>query len=381
MENTPEIVYNFSRQNAQNAEHVQYAKLLLGEVPEEIANKFGFSVLRSNFALSVNNEVAGFKPERAFVDTETVHAVDEARDDAYLLYKKIVQAYANHAPETEKREAARKLAFIFKEAGSNVQRMSYDSESAILDDIVMKFRKEPYTTAITTLGLDEMPDKIEEANENFKTIYRQRMRIEREKIEAADMRSLREATDNAFNVLAKAINSLYMVNEIVDKNEETRTELTELINNVNDVVYRFRKVIGVGNSSQGNGSNGGSSDSDKPQITAVYQKENGNPDKPLDIKRGAVTVIEGNGLTLLNKEGTAAGDLIIRPNWYDNPLDEKVKPDSILVNTDTRIEFNMVPDLAEGKYTLHIETYYNGKDNPPLSEPVVIDFDKEITLI
>ena len=193
--------------------------------------------------------------------------------------------------------------------------------------------------------------------------------------------AMREATDNAFNVLAKAINSLYIVNEIVDKNEETRTELTELINNVNDVVYRFRKVIGVGNSSQGNGSNGGSADSDKPQITAVYQKENGNPDKPLDIKRGAVTVIEGNGLTLLNKEGTAAGDLIIRPNWYDNPLDEKVKPDSILVNTDTRIEFNMVPDLAEGKYTLHIETYYNGKDNSPLSEPVVIDFDKEITLI
>ena len=38
-----EIIYGFSRQNAQNAVHVQYARLLLGEVPEEIATKYGFT--------------------------------------------------------------------------------------------------------------------------------------------------------------------------------------------------------------------------------------------------------------------------------------------------------------------------------------------------
>ena len=42
-----EIIYGFSRQNAQNAVHVQYARLLLGEVPEEIATKYGFTSQRS----------------------------------------------------------------------------------------------------------------------------------------------------------------------------------------------------------------------------------------------------------------------------------------------------------------------------------------------
>ena len=117
------------------------------------------------------------------------------------------------------------------------------------------------------------------------------------------------------------------------------------------------------------------------EIKSIYQKEGGNPDKPLELGRGKVIVIEGTGLKLLDSTGKLAGDILITATWYVDPVDEKVDAELITVNTDTRIEFTMVPDLAEGQYLLRLETYYNGEGNPPLEKPNVIKFPKEITLI
>ena len=64
-----------------------------------------------------------------------------------------------------------------------------------------------------------------------------------------NMRSLRPKTDEAFNALIEAINVLYAANEMVAKDEQTRTDLTKVINDVNDVMISFRRSIGSGSSS------------------------------------------------------------------------------------------------------------------------------------
>ena len=117
------------------------------------------------------------------------------------------------------------------------------------------------------------------------------------------------------------------------------------------------------------------------EIKSIYQKEGGNPDKPLDLERNKLVVIEGTGLKLLDSTGKLAGNIILTATWYEDPTDEKVDAELITVNTDTRIEFTMIPYLGGGNYLLRIETYYNGEGNPPLEEPNVIKFPKEITLI
>lgn len=243
-----EIMHSFSREKAQNAEHVQYMKFLLEEIPQEKAVQFGFILQWDAFSLSVNNEVSGFHPNKAFIETEVIRMYDNKRDKIYLMYKQIIQAIANYHPDEEKKQAGRTLSFVFKQAGRNVHRLSYDSETAILDKVVDKLRHEPYRSALALLEMNQIPDQIEAANQEFQSIYRQRMRTEREKILAADMRKLRSQTDDAFNELAKAINALYRVNEMAAKDETTRLELGKLIDNTNDIIYRFRKIIGNGSS-------------------------------------------------------------------------------------------------------------------------------------
>ena len=325
-----EIIYGFSRQNAQNAVHVQYARLLLGEVPEEIATKYGFTSQRSLLATAVNNEEAGFKPERGFFDTKKILATDAARDSVYLLYRQIVRAFAEYAPDEERKEAGELLNFAFNEAGDNVQRLSYDAETAILIDLVEKFRTEKYAAALATLGLESAPDEIEAANEEFQTIYRQRMRTEREKTIATDMKLLRAATDDAFDNLAKAVNALFAVNEMVTKDETTRTELGELIDNVNDVVYRFRKVIGSNSGTSGDGGETPTPEPVTPEITEVYSK------------------VEDDG----------PGKIIVKDNFTG--VEEEVPVEDILSRSNTGCEFIMIRDFAEGEYKIRIETYVDG---------------------
>ena len=353
-----EIVYQFSREKAQNAVHVQYARLLLGEVPEEIATKYGFTSQRSLLATAVNNEEAGFKPERGFFDTKKILATDATRDSVYLLYRQIVRAFAEYAPDEERKEAGELLNFAFNEAGDNVQRLSYDAETAILIDLVEKFRTEKYAAALATLGLESAPDEIEAANEEFQTIYRQRMRTEREKTIATDMKLLRAATDDAFDNLAKAVNALFAVNEMVTKDETTRTELGELIDNVNDVVYRFRKVIGSNSGTSGDGGETPTPEPVTPEITEVYSKVE-DPHDPTGITRGKETIMKWVGdFELVNETGDGPGKIIVKDNFTG--VEEEVPVEDILSRSNTGCEFIMIRDFAEGEYKIRIETYVDG---------------------
>ena len=58
------------------------------------------------------------------------------------------------------------------------------------------------------------------------------------------MKTLRPVTDDAFNALAKAINALYAVNEMVTDDADVRTALGKVIDDVNAIVIRLKKTIG-----------------------------------------------------------------------------------------------------------------------------------------
>ena len=57
-----EIVFDFSKHEATNGQHVQYAQDSLAEVPEEMATKYGFSLQYNAFRLATNNEVRDINP-------------------------------------------------------------------------------------------------------------------------------------------------------------------------------------------------------------------------------------------------------------------------------------------------------------------------------
>ena len=218
-----EIVYDFPRSRAKNAQHAQFATDVLAAVTEEVATAQGFASQRATFATAVADELACFKVIPKYVDTAEIAEKDKTRDNVVMFYKTIVRANAEYGLTDETKKAGQRLLDLFDAAG-RVTTMDYASETATLTDLVGKMRETMYAEALTAIGIESAPDDIEEANDAFNAIYLQRSAAERDRAFAADMKTLRPATDEAF---------------------------------VNAIVVRFRKTIGQKSPS-------GSSSTDEP---------------------------------------------------------------------------------------------------------------------
>ena len=254
-----EIIYDFSRQNARNAQHTQFATDALAAIPQDVAEARGFAAQRAAFAAAVANELECFQPDKGYLETSEIAAADRARDQLFYFYKQVIQAYADFQPDADKQKAGSTLAFAFREAG-RVAEVDYASETALLTDLVEKLRQEPYVAALAAIGLADAPDELEAANTAFNTIYLKRSAAERDRAQSWSMKTLRPVTDDAFNALAKAINALYISNELVAGDEAIRTELGKVIDDVNAIVIRLKKTIGQ--STSGTPSDGSSSGTD-----------------------------------------------------------------------------------------------------------------------
>ena len=362
-------IVNASKSKAKNAQHAQFVTDILAAIPKAIAEQYGFHLQYSAFALAGNNELLCFQPDRAYLDTPDVAEADDFRDDLFYFYKKLAQIYVDFYPDEEKKKAARTVAFAF-DGAQVAAEADYSSETSLLTDLVEKLRTEPYASALTTLGIEEAPDEIEAANQAFHEIFKKRSTEVRERALSMNMRSLRPKTDEAFNALIEAINVLYAANEMVAKDEQTRTDLTKVINDVNDVMISFRRSIGSGSSSSGGDEPTPEPTPVTPEITAVYQKEEGDPENPHRIERGKQTGMKYQGFTLKGQDGTLEHVIGL---VNDQDYIEWINPETITNVTETGCEFTMVPDLTEGQYKVRIETYDGGS-------PLVIEYPEPITL-
>ena len=234
-----EIIYDFSRHNATNALHAQFTADSLAAVPKEVAEAQGFSKQWTNFSTHANNELASFKPDKAYIDTEKIVQKDAEREAPLMFYNALSSAYANFALTPEEKEAGRIIAFAFDQAGY-MRDMPYAEETATITQFTNKLRQEPYLSALPVIHMEDAPDVIDEANNAFHELYMERSKENRDRAFAVPMKTLRKNTDEAFNELAKAINALYAVNEMVTNDESKREALKKLIDDLNAIVVRFQ---------------------------------------------------------------------------------------------------------------------------------------------
>lgn len=236
------IIYDFSRHNAKNAQHVQFVTDILVAVPEDVATQYGFAAQRSAFATAAEEEIACFKPDKGYLDTAKIAEADKKRDETYLFNKKIVEAYAEYCPDPELREAGKTAVFVFHEAGTPTE-LDYAGETATLTDVAGTLRQEPYISALTKIGRESAPDDIAEANDAFNQLYKTRTTEERKRAFASKLKTLRPVSDTTFDTLCETINAFYTVNELTTKDEATSEALGEVIDDVNDILVRLRKTI------------------------------------------------------------------------------------------------------------------------------------------
>ena len=259
-----EIFYDFSRAKARNAQHVQFATDVVAAISQEVAEARGFASQYAIFVKAAANEQECFQPNKSYLETSEIVAADTARDRLFYFYKQVVQAYADYHPDSAKQKAGETLTYLFHEAG-RVAHADYASETALLTDLVERLRQSSNASALAVIGMEDAPDDLEAANEAFNTIYLKRSAEERDRAQAWKMKDLRRVTDDAFNELAKTINALYAVNELVTKDEEARAAFAKVIDDVNAIVVRLKKTIGgTSGVKPGGGSTGGSDDGEAP---------------------------------------------------------------------------------------------------------------------
>lgn len=380
-----EIRLDFPYYAMRNSEHYQLNRRLLKYIPVEFAEKYGVSASRSKFQLTFYSENECYVGNTKFASTNEIETLDKKRSNLFIFFLKTIQS-GLYNPEEAVVNAAKRMEYLIKPY-KDAYRLSYAQKSAMIADFVDLVQEDEIQTDLEALGLANTVSKLEEANEEFDTVYETRSTERLNRSISETMKTVRPKVDKAFTELAKDINAFFRVNELTTKDAETRTDFLAVIEKVNSLLYEMEKTLSrAGIIGKPSGSTSGDEDEPtpeptKPMIVDIYQKEGGDPERPLQFKKGKTAVIEGSGLTLLNAEGTGIGDIILSSAIMEEPIDDKVPAEYITLNTDSRIEFTMIEYLTEGEYNIRIETYYNGEGNPPLSEPVVIKFPEVITLI
>ena len=377
-----EINLEFPFYAARNPEHYILNYKILKIITPELAELLGITAYRNDYKNKFDIENSCYINAQGYQATKDIVALDDKRKKIFLYISQIVTAACN-SPEEEMAQVGERMAFLLKPY-KYTYNYSYAKASALILDFCDKMQNSEYEADLEYLNLTKFITMLQEANDEFDAIYDERSKLELRNAKAESMKTIRPKVDSAFLVVAKFINAAYLTNEVKGKSDELGQKLKTVIESINSLLHRLQStlsregVIGKNTKSE-NEVTATPEETVKPIIKEVYQIEGGDPEKPNEITRNHDTAIDGIGIKLLNSSGDAPGDIILTP--VNAGLDEKVKPEAIKKNTDTRIEFTMVPDLAEGEYKIRIETYYNGEENPPLETPVIIEYPQTIRLI
>lgn len=315
---------------------------------------------------------------QGYIQTESVLEKSTATNLRFRALDLAIQS-KQLSLDADEAAAAKRLVFEIKKYRKAAQKSQTD-QIAMMKDLVDTFETE-YTEDMATAGVTDLLNDLKTAVTDFETVLYERADEQMARSEMETMKSIRPKVESAFDDLANLITALYLVAAYIDNDSEKATELETLIDAINTRILHFQSTLsrrGVGITEKGSEEETDPEEPETitPEITAIYPKEGGDPENPLHIALGAVTVVERMGLILLNK----TGDGFVTSHVGLDPLDDEIIAESITQNSDTRIEFTMTPDLAEGKYTVRIEIYYNGEGNPPLAEPKVIEFGEKIYL-
>ena len=364
---------------ARNPEHYQVHRKLLEKATQELAEKYGFAPLRTPYADYYATEDDCYLRNLGFELTPEIVTSDGKRDDL-LLYLLHSIENATLLPIEDKAKAGKHLTFVVKPY-KKANRLSMAQETGAVADLVKKLQEEENQADVETLGLTEIVQLLDEANESFDELYGSRAGESLSRATSETMRTIRPKVDKAFKKMATAINALYQVNELVEKDPEKREELGALIKGINEILHQLQKNLSrAGVSSKP--SHGPDEDEEeeetptpepvKPEITEVYSKVEDVHD-PTGITRGKETIMKWVGdFELVNEAGDGPGKIIVKDNFTG--VEEEVPAEDILSRSNTGCEFIMIRDFAEGDYKIRIETYDGGS-------PLVLEYPEVIKLV
>ncbi len=373
--------FNFVKLN--NLEYGYFANNFLALMQETTAEKLHVDQRLIDAFADKKNTLDDIS-EQSTISNETVqiNEIDKVTDDIVMSLFDTLEA-GKKSPIATRKKAATELYNALKPY-KTCYRLPQAQEVQSLRGLLVDVKKENLAAHVTTLGIDDIVEALEETTEQYGSLLEQR-KINKEAANLGTAKSVREAMYELYEYITTVAFAFSVAIPSPELTNFVKTT-NRLINNTNEDYNRRT----AGNKKDEEGNKGDQEEEKDPiivdpteptdpdeqplsEITKFYPKENANPDRPLEFPRNKTAVLEGKGLKLVDSpEGKKAQLVLI--NYVDQRMPHE--DSAILLNTDEKIEFTMMYDAAEGQYNFQIETYSNGTE-----EVVIIKYPETITLV
>ena len=355
-------IENFHTRNLANGAHFTFMKntIARAQADEHISTKCAklLTICVDNFA----EEDAVLKVSQKSFLSDEIAQLDALRDELYRKYRKAVKGLEGF-PVADMAEAAKILAQHIKDYNIDPADQ-LDKETGLLQNMLADLQGK-FAEQVAKLSLTSVVEQLAETNEQLDAKVEQRESEYAERKVGA-MAAARKKVDAADKDLVQVINALVIL--------EGEADYAEFIKLQNQSIARYkREALGETTSGKKEDEEDEPTPTPEPvtpEITAVYQKEGGDPENPNRIERGEQTGVNYKGFTLKGQDGTLEHVIGL---VNDQDYIEWIKPETISNVTETSCEFTMVPDLTEGQYKVRIETYDGGS-------PLVVEYPEPIKL-
>ena len=154
-----------------NSELLQYMKDVLELVNANDVDVLQLTTQRDALATLTNQMDDLFQQEQSSGITQELIDLDDRRDKAFIGIKATLEANQYYFDETVK-DAAASLLYNMNNYGTNIPRMNYQAETAVIDSMLSEWETETVLiAAITTLRLGDWIAELKTANQVFNDRY------------------------------------------------------------------------------------------------------------------------------------------------------------------------------------------------------------------
>lgn len=161
---------------------------------------------------------------------EKLAAADAARDNALSILNQFVRTYSQ-IDESDIQEAYAKIAEQFSQF-KNIANKSYEEESAALEQLLKKLKSSDFKASVKTLGLDSHIARLAQAQENFETVYQDRLNEGKAKVKSQS-KALKQTLTDTYDSLVDyiAVNAYHHTD---------KPHLKDLLTDINAIRKRYK---------------------------------------------------------------------------------------------------------------------------------------------
>ncbi len=232
-------IENIKLSALQNAEHYEFMSNANSLIKTFTAEILDVTTEYPVFAIALEDEDKSFKIVQKSALTKNVEKADKERDLIFSGMYSHIKTMIKHYDSTMA-AAAYRVQVLFDSYG-NLLEESYDRESAGIVNLLQDLNSEKYKKDVEILSLNGWISKLNETNNTFRNIMKERSIEQSEKDDFTRLRIARLATDDAYRIIRNKINAGIIFNG--EKKYKTFVlQLNVYITRFNDTIAQRRGV-------------------------------------------------------------------------------------------------------------------------------------------